>query len=268
MTTTTTDTGMKLRDLCDDDAFLGRALRKRDPMHAIDALRRLAHVFATSPADGLQQLVEIAVDATGADSAGISLDESADPARQNFRWIAVAGTFAEYLGGTTPRFASPCGTCLDRGAPQLYSVTKPFYDSLGVTAREIPDGILIPWHSVDQQGGDARGTLWAVSHREGDAFDIEDYRLLASLADFAAIAVRYDQQHKAIVSQARFAAAGEMANRLAHRINNPLQGLTNTLFLASQPGQDAHLYAQQALDDLARLSRTVSQLLSLDYNAQ
>src|SRR5690349_3924489 len=38
-----------------------------------------------------------------------------------FRWTALAGEFAPYLGGTTPRHLSPCGLCLDRDTAILVS---------------------------------------------------------------------------------------------------------------------------------------------------
>jgi hypothetical protein len=64
--------------------------------------------------------VEIAVDYCDADSAGVSIEEANEKGELQFRWIAVAGSFARYLNGTTPRFYSPCGTCIDRGVAQYY----------------------------------------------------------------------------------------------------------------------------------------------------
>ena len=120
----------------------------------------------------------------GADSAGISLEERDVDSERKFRWIAISGTFAPFLGGTTPRFFSPCGTTLDRGRVQLYRVGKTYYDYLGIKADPITDGVLIPW-----QAGEMRGTLWVVSHRHREAFDLSDLKLIDGLADFAAIAV-------------------------------------------------------------------------------
>ena len=62
-------------------------------------------------------------------------------------------------------------------------------------------------------------------------------------------------------------AAAAMANRLAHRINNPLQSLTNILYMAAEgySDLDAKTLGQQASADLHRLSVTVQQLLALPY---
>lgn len=251
------DTGMDLRDLLSDASFPKRARKPRDPARETEAFRRLAHVFASRPEIVLQELCDIAVKSCGADSAGISLEV---PTEERFRWVAISGSFAQFLHSTTPRFYSPCGTCLDRNAPQLYRVSKPWYDYIGVEAEAITDGLLIPWIV-----GNTRGTLWVVSHSDAEAFDVEDYRFLHGLADFTVIAVRHRVQEEELLRSERAAAAAEMANKLAHQINNPLQSLTNTIFLAAQGGEQAQQFAEQAVRDLADLSAHVRGLLNLPF---
>lgn len=249
---------MDLHDLLSDPAFPHRPPKDRRPTREVEAIRRLASVFAHSPEVVLQELCDIAVESCGADSAGVSLEV---PTEERFRWIAVAGTFANYIYGTTPRFYSPCGTCLDRNAPQLYRVTKPYYDYLGIEADPITDGLLIPWTADD-----VRGTLWMVSHRDTEAFDLQDYDLLHSLANFAAIAVRHIKQRETLIRQAELTAVSAMANDLAHRINNPLQSLTNTLYLASQGGDQAPRFIDEASTELEDLCSRVRQALNLHYS--
>lgn len=205
----------------------------------------------------LKKLVDVAVEYCGADSAGISLEEkNADTGEMQFRWVAIAGSFAQYLHGTTPRFFSPCGTCLSSGRPQHYKVTKPYYDFLGVTAEPITDGLLVPW-----EGEDIRGTIWAVAHSSSEAFDLEDYKLLRSLADFALIVLRHQAREATLREAEKTQAVAAIANQLAHQINNPLQCLTNGLYLASQGGLDAAQHLNQAIEDLAALSDLVRKLL-------
>ena len=249
------DTGMELRDLLCDSEFCLRRCSSDRADRRFDALDRLAHVFAEAPEVVLQKLVDIAVEFCGADSSGISLEES-NGAEPRFRWIVIAGSFSQYVNGTTPRFFSPCGTCLDSGRAQLYRVTKPYYDFLGVEAEEIRDGILIPWFSDSM-----RGTIWAVSHRSHEAFNMEDYKLLSSLADFAAIAVRHQHQEELLRIEGNAQAVAAKTNELAHQINNPLQSLTNALYLASQGGEAAESYVKQASDELRNLSEVVARLL-------
>jgi signal transduction histidine kinase len=214
----------------------------------------------THPENVLQELVDVAMTCCAADSAGISLEEPDAGGNPTFRWVAIAGSFSPYLGGRTPRFFSPCGTCLDSGRPHLYRVTKPYYDFLGVTASPITDGILIPWEA-DQ----IRGTIWAVSHTSEEAFERPDYELLKSLSDYVAIIIRQQKLDEKARQAAKAEASVERAHKMAHQINNPLQSLTNILFLASQGGPDTEKYMQLALAQLASLSERVRQLLALQY---
>lgn len=252
------ESGMELRDLLQDAHFTHRKRNTSDPHRESIALRRLARTFAGNPELVLQELVDLAVEFCGADSAGISLEEANESRELRFRWIAVAGSFEKYLNGTTPRNHSPCGTCLDSGRPQLYRVTKPYYDYLGVVAEPITDGILIPWTSDD-----LRGTLWAVAHHSDEAFDRDDYSLLNGLADFASIAIRHQHREKVLRQRESEAASAAIAHQLAHQINNPLQSLTNTIYLAQRGGADAGAYVEQAARELSSLSELVKRILTL-----
>jgi len=255
------DVGMELRDLLNDSEFASRAGKKRDYHQPFDALRRITQVFSEHPEGVLQELLNVAVSCCGAESAGISLMEPNEAGDPTFRWIAIAGSFKPYLGGRTPRFFSPCGTCIDRGRAQLYRVTKPYYDFLGVTADPISDGMLIPWEADDM-----RGTIWAVSHSSDRAFDPQDYELLRSLADFVAIILRQQAADIKAKDIGRAEASAARANEMAHQINNPLQSLTNTVFLARQGGPDSQGYIEQAFTELTALSERVRELLALKYS--
>ncbi|HEY1902559.1 MAG TPA: GAF domain-containing protein [Terracidiphilus sp.] len=230
----------------------------RDANRESLALWRLATLFREQSEVILKGLCEIAVEFCGADSAGVSLEELEDESNPRFRWIAVAGSFEKYLNGTTPRNHSPCGTCLTSGRPQHYTVSQPYYDFLGVVAEPILDGLLIPWESDLM-----RGTLWAVSHRSAYSFNISDYSLLKGLADFVSMAVQNQAQQRALRSAEREAGRSARADELAHAINNPLQCVTNSLYLARQGRDDLAHHLDQASQDLKRVSDIVSELLTL-----
>lgn len=251
------ESGMELHDLQEDADFARRHLHMRNSLRQVEALRRLARTFANTPENILQELVDIAMELCGADSTGISLEEENAIGESVFRWVATAGKFSQFANGGTPRFYSPCGTCLDRGAAQLFRVTQPYYDTLGIEAEPVTDGMLIPW-----QTGDVRGTIWVVAHESTEAFDIEDYRVLECLADFSAIAVRHLNDQRLLLDQATVTATAALANELAHQINNPLQSLTNTVYLLAEGGEAAPVYAEQATAELAILSSLVKRLLS------
>lgn len=260
--TSAPESGMDLRDLLSDEEFLSRSGKSRRPEHTAEALQSMARAFAEPPPVVLQRLVDVAVEYCGADSAGISLEEADGDGELHFRWVAISGSFAQYVNGTTPRFFSPCGTCLNSGKPQLYTVSKPYYDFLGVTADPITDGMLVPW-----EGEGIRGTIWAVAHSSNRAFDVEDYKLLRTLADFALIVIRHEVHEKAARELESAKAAAAMANKLAHEINNPLQCLANCLYLASLGGADAPGHIDRAIEDLSALSALVGRLLTIVRSA-
>jgi hypothetical protein len=94
-----------------------------------------------------------------------------------------------------------------------------------------------------------------------------DYNIMQMFSDFAAMAVRNQQQHKTILQSTRAAAAADMTNGLAHQIHNPLQKLTNSIFLAGPESANAPVHIQQASDDLQELSLLVRQLLAISDKA-
>lgn len=253
-----TDPGMELRDLLADKDFARRPVRARDIGRQLEAMRRLTNVFSQGRNTLLQELVDLAVEFCNADSAGVSLEEAGPDGELRFRWVAVAGTFARYIEGVTPRFFSPCGTCMDRGAAQLYRVTQPFYDALGVQADDITDGMLIPWSAPG-----VRGTIWAVAHKSSTAFDIEDYVLLNGLAGFVGMALKQGGQQETNGAEFSTSSSSALVNELAHEINTPLQNLINTLDLARNAGAEATPYIEQASEEVRTLSALVAKLLSV-----
>lgn len=260
-------TGLEVFDLNTDAEFLGRRLHVRDYATQLEGLQRLARAFVERPDTVLQELVDAAVSLCGADSAGISVErpERSDltgrPDRTEtdyYHWIATAGGYAGFLNALLPRHPSACGICLERGRPQLFRVSQPFFDLMGIEAATVTDGILIPWQVDDRQG-----TVWIMAHGRAIAFDSEDLKLMQVLAEFAAMGVRQQRQQKLLVDKASAAAAAAMADDLAHKINNPLQSLTNILYLAAEghSGDGAREVGRQALADLQRLSALVQRLL-------
>ncbi len=87
------------------------------------------------------------------------------------------------------------------------------------------------------------------------------------LADFAAIGVRQLRQQNLLMERAGLVAEAAMANKLAHKINNPLQSLTNILYLAAEGhyGESAKNVGRETLGDLGRLSSLASELLNLPH---
>ena len=254
------ETGLEVIDLRDDAEFASRRLHVRNAVTQMEGMRRLASAFVERPETILQELVNAAVELCGADSAGISVEREDGSDDEFYKWVATAGDYAGFLDAVLPRNPSACGLCLERGAPQHFRVSKRFFDILGVEAPLVTDGILLPW-----QVGKTRGTIFIMAHGRCEAFDGNDLRMMQVLADFAAMGVRQQEQQQLVMERECAAAAAAMANDLAHKINNPLQSLTNILYIAAEgvDSGDTRELGRQALENLDRLSMLVKRLLAL-----
>ena len=254
------ETGLVVKDLATDAAFAARHLHARDAVTQMAGMRRLAHAFVEDPNSILQELVAAAVELCGADSAAISLVREDGTDVEYYHWVASAGVYSGFLNAMLPRYPSACGICLERGRPQLIEVLPRFFEILGVEAPAVTDGILLPWR-VDE----LEGTIFIMAHGRAEAFDGEDLRMMEMLADFAAMGIRERKQRELLMERTRAAAGAAMANHLAHQINNPLQGLTNLLFLAAQEpdGSGEKKLALELSEDFRRLAELVRKLLDL-----
>lgn len=253
------DTGLEVVDLRDDPEFAARQLHARDVAMQLEGMRRLATAFVDHPETILNELVKVAVELCGAESAGISLVKEDCTDESYFQWVATAGEYSAFLNAELPSSPSACSLCLERGQPQLFRVTQRFFDLMGVTAPEVTDGLLLPW---EVEG--TRGTIWVMAHGRTEAFDSADVKLMQVLAEFAAMGVRQLRQQKILLEQATAKAGIAMANDLAHKINNPLQSLTNLAFLMNMSGSpDSNTLVQDMRENLDRLSELVGRLLAL-----
>ena len=247
--------GVQIADLLGDTAFARRVRHRRDTLEPGEGLRRIARVFADRPQRILQELADVARELCAADSAGISVEEVGE-SKHDFRWVATSGRYKLLQNATLPYDFAPCGISLARGKPQLLRVGQPFFDLLGVNADLVTDGMLIPW-----QVEDIRGTIWVVAHSATEAFDHDDYENVQSLADFAAIAVRHQRQQALLIERASAEARAVIVNELAHEINNPLQAITNLLFIESQGTGEAKALAAELAREIQRLTNVVVKLL-------
>ena len=158
----------------------------RPPDYAAEnrVLTALVQEMAVSPGEVLQRCAEFAMALCGAGSGGISVLEPGGAAGEVFRWQATAGLLGFRRGETNPRDECPCGMALARDEPLLFRDPGRLFRALRGTTPPVHEVLLAPWH-LD---GKAVGTLWATSHTVRKSFDAEDARVLARLADFAAVA--------------------------------------------------------------------------------
>ena len=171
----------------------------RTPDYAAEnrALVALARALASDPQSILQTLSETALELCRAHSAGFSL-LTEDGSR--FEWTAISGEWARHVGGGTPRDFGPCGMVLDRDAPMLFSHPEHDFPYLAAATPPIDEGLLLPFYVA----GKAVGTLWVISHAASRRFDLEDLRLMTSLAGFASAAYQASRD-----SERRFRESAE-----------------------------------------------------------
>jgi transcriptional regulator with GAF, ATPase, and Fis domain len=151
-----------------------------DPAHLQAArLVALARRIAEQPHDALQALVDLAMKATSAHAAGLSLSQQ-HHGDEVFRWVATTGDLADQLGATMPRWFSPCGDVLRKNVVTLMRSPVKHYPYISQLDMPIHEVLLAPF-SVD---GEPLGTVWAVSRDASKSFHLHDAQTLTELAAF------------------------------------------------------------------------------------
>jgi PAS domain S-box-containing protein len=91
-------------------------------------------------------------------------------------------------------------------------------------------------------------------------------RLLGVIADIT----HRKQAQDVLLRTEKLAAAGRLAASIAHEINNPLEAVTNLLYLIAHAGDldTAQLQAQRALDEVLRVSRITQQTLKFHRQSE
>jgi hypothetical protein len=215
-----------LDDVIINSELAHRPSRSPDYKAENNALMTLARTMAESPQTILPKLLETALQLSRADMAGISLLEKDDGA-EVFRWEALAGPYAARLNSTTLTDASPCGTTIDRNAPQLMYMAERFFP--GLTAEPpVVEALLIPFH-VEAK---AVRTLWIVARTdEGRKLDHEDERIIKVLAQFASAAwhlwTSAQTEQRRVLQSAAANEALQLQINARHRAEAQLQQLNN-----------------------------------------
>lgn len=243
--------------------------RRPTRAHRIDAEHRaftlLAAEMAANPHNMLQKLVEVAVELTGAHTAGISLLDG-----DVCRWEAVAGVLASARGGTMPRQQSPCGVCIDNNSTQLMHLADRCFPALAAQPRFV-EALLIPFH----RQGVPIGTVWLVSHTDERKFDRGDERLLSQLSQFASAGWQMLEQTERLATLNR--RKDDFLALLGHEMRTPIGAIVTATALVNKrlagdvlgshatgmiSRQTRHLL--RLADDLLDIARIESGKLELD----
>jgi hypothetical protein len=244
-----------------NDLFL-REQAIRRPVRAtrleleIESLHRLMRGLSKDLCERLKDTVEAACELCDAECAGITLVEQMPDGTEKLRWIAAAGLIREVVGQTMS---------LDRNLKNIVKELKPrlicrphrLFPHIA-ESWDIAEALLIPW-----AGDKTAGILWVLTRTDSKRLDAEDVRMLKSLAAFADSVIVKDAVESCRLDKERVGAAAKVANELAHAVNNPLQALTNALYLMDA-GPGEHL--QDARAQLQRINSLVRVIL--DSNAR
>jgi two-component sensor histidine kinase len=233
--------GLAPEDVLATEEMLARPRKTADLAAEVAAFRELSALMAVDPARVVQRFLELALVLCGAGSSGLSVLAEDGRGEPVFRWDALAGAFAPYVGGTTPRRFSPCGLCLDRDATILVSRPARVFRYFEATEPEIVEGLVVPVRGID--AAPPLGTLWVVHHDRRGRFDAEDARVMEELAVQMTLAL----------GLLRDAAARDAATQeVHHRVKNTLAATAGVLRLQARAAPSAE--ARAALDEaLGRL---------------
>lgn len=152
-------------------------------------LSNIAATFSQKPCAMLNLLAEQASCLCEGGSGGISLIEESGE-KSCFRWVAVAGTLHEYIGGSAARDVSPCAVTFAHGAPQLFIRPARYFPDLVPLNPAAVEVLVVPlWDE-----GIAFGTIWVVSHSQDQRLDREDVRIMERLGSFVSAALRLNRK--------------------------------------------------------------------------
>lgn len=222
-------------------------------------MRRLADTLETDPSKTFQVCVESALELCGADTCGVSLRERTPDGEDIFRWIALAGQLKEHIHGTTPRFFSPCGICIDHGSPILMRRPELVYKYLDV-GPPFHDVLLVP---LTEKTEHIEGTIWVIAHNDTRKFDSEDARVMQRIAVFTATAL-----HLAMAAQEAKTEASKLElllRELDHRVKNTLAMTAGLLRL--QLARTDEPTAREAIETASTRVSTIGRVHELATSA-
>jgi two-component sensor histidine kinase len=195
------------------------------------AILELAGRMADEPEAMLPRFVDLAMEITGASSAGISIYEP-EPAPGVFRWSYLRGQLARFEGALTPRHSSPCGVTLDHEGPVLCRHPERAYDWIAAAEIVVPEVLLVPVYIVGTQ---PFGTLWIVAASEPH-FSREHARAMTELASFVGVALRMLNSERKLLKALEDRQT--LADEMAHRVKNMFAVAEGLLRLSARDATD------------------------------
>ena len=156
------------------DALDRRPVRPIQSTFFNSILVQLEYREAEHPGSALPGLPWAVMEATGAQSAGLSLMDG----EGDVCWSAVSGRWAASAGRRFPLQDLPCSVAIDAGELVLLLTPSSTYPALATQSPEVTEGMYAPVLSE----GRVAGVLWALAHDARLQFDSQDAFMLAELA--------------------------------------------------------------------------------------
>jgi two-component sensor histidine kinase len=236
MVSTSNAANLQPEDLLTTHNLYRRRARPAPLELELEAYRELSVIMASDPVAAIDRFLELALElCPAAGSAGLSeLDE--EDGETIFRWTALAGAFAPFVGGQTPRDFSPCGLCLDNHHTILVERPARVFTYFNDAAPAIKEGMIVPLYDTGKR---PIGTLWVVSHTAGAKFDPTDARIMEQLATQLVLAIKLRRKAKILLQLEETARDRELlVHEVRHRVKNMIQ-MTSALLELQQRGVEA-----------------------------
>lgn len=263
--TTTTDQALNPDEVLITHQLYQRPARAADLSTELDAYRELSAIMATDPSLAIRRFLELALElCPAAGSAGLSELAEDSSGEQTFQWTALAGAFAPFEGGSTPRHFSPCGLCLDNHHTILVERPGRVFTYFNDAEPEIVEGLIVPLYDTGKR---PIGTLWITSHEQEARFDPTDARIMEQLAVQLVLAIKLRRKALLMVRLEETARDNEvLVEEVRHRVKNMIQ-MTSGLLQLQERGvesREAKTALQEAQSRLLVLASVYESLLQPD----
>lgn len=159
---------------------LSREALDRRPVRPIQStffnsiLVNLEYREAGEPGTALPGLPWAVMEATGAQSAGLSLMDG----EGGVCWSAVSGRWASSAGRRFALQDVPCAEAIDAGELVVLLAPLSDYPALAILSPGVTEGMYAPV----VRDGRVAGVLWALAHDDRLQFDSQDAFMLGALA--------------------------------------------------------------------------------------
>lgn len=238
-----------------------RPARPASPETELNAYRELSVLMTEDAQRAVDRFLDLALElCPAAGSSGLSEIARNAAGEEIFLWTALAGAYARFVGGSTPRNFSPCWLCLERKRTVLVDRPARVFDYLADADPPIVEGLIVPLYDG---GGEALGTLWVASHDPARRFDATDARVMEQLAVQLVLALKLRRKGRIMHQLETVARDREMLIReVHHRVKNTIQMTSSLLHLQqSAASGDARAVLGEARTRLGVLAKVHEALL-------